>query len=280
MIRAINAWAFPGEMTFEEVFKKAKEHGFEGIELNMDAPIPEAGNHCFSCNSTEEDFQKVRELIARYGIEVQSLACSTYWNKAMFGSSDPEKKNFAIDMLRAHLRCAKGVGARAILVVPCLDRNIGLLENYNNTIETFRELEEEINALGVKIGLENVWNRFWSSPMDARYVIDGIGNKNVGIYLDLGNMIIMNDAEWWVEVLADSIIKVHAKDFKRENGRYYTGDDCDLLEGDVHFDVVCPMLGKCYDGAITAELFPNGEDLDAFCDKVNTALKTIIEKTK
>ena len=90
----------------------------------------------------------------------------------------------------------------------------------------------------------------------------------------------MNDAEWWVEVLADSIIKVHAKDFKRENGRYYTGDDCDLLEGDVHFDVVCPMLGKCYDGAITAELFPNGEDLDAFCDKVNTALKTIIEKTK
>ena len=102
MIRAINAWAFPGEMTFEEVFKKAKEHGFEGIELNMDALIPEAGNHCFSCNSTEEDFQKVRELIARYGIEVQSLACSTYWNKAMFGSSDPEKKNFAIGVRIEH----------------------------------------------------------------------------------------------------------------------------------------------------------------------------------
>lgn len=281
MKRAINAWAFPGEMTFEDCFKKAKEIGFEAIELNMDSPIPEAGNHCFSCKSTEDDFKKVRELIDKYGIEVQSLACSTYWNKAMFGSNDPEKKNFAINMLRDHIRCAKGVGADAILVVPCLDRDIGLLENYNNTIKTFKELEEEINESGVRIGLENVWNRFWSSPMDAKYVIDGIGNKNVGIYLDLGNMIIMNDAEWWVEILADSIIKVHAKDFKRENGRYYTGDDCDLLEGDVNWDKVCSMLKNCYDGAITAELFcKQGEDFDAFCKKVNSALETIIAKTK
>ena len=78
MIRAINAWTFPGKMTFEDCFEKAKEIGFEGIEFNMDAPVPEAGNHCFSCKSTEEDFAKVRELIKKYGIQVQSLACSTY----------------------------------------------------------------------------------------------------------------------------------------------------------------------------------------------------------
>ena len=279
MKRAISAWGFNHKMTFEEMFKKAKEYGFEGIELTVDAVG--AGNHSLSVESTEKDFEEIKGLIKKYGIAVESVACSTYWNKAMFGSIDPEKKAFAVDMLRNHIRCAKGVGAEAILVVPCLDREAGLLGSYDNTIATFRELADEINASGIKIGLENVWNRFFSSPMDAKYVIDGIGNENVGIYLDLGNMIVMNDAEWWVEVLAKNIIKVHVKDFKRDNGKYYTGDDCDLLEGDVNWEVVCPMLGKCYDGAMTAEVFPGaGVDPDEFYKSVNAALAKMIEMAK
>ncbi len=279
MRRAISAWAFPGTMTFEDVFKKAKEIGFEAVELTVDAVG--SSNRSLTTESSEKDFEEIRELANKYGIAIESVACSTYWNKAMFGSEDPEKKNFAVEMLRNHIRCAKGVGAEAILVVPCIDREAGLLKSYDNTIKTFKELEDEINASGIKIGLENVWNRFFSSPMDAKYVIDGIGNKNVGIYLDLGNMIVMNDAEWWIEVLANNIIKIHVKDFKRDNGRYYTGDDCDLLEGDVNWEVVCPMLGKCYDGAMTAEVFPgDGVDPDEFYRSVNEALAKMIEMAK
>ncbi len=279
MKRAISAWAFPGTMTFEDMFRKAKEIGFEAIELTVDAVG--SSSRSLSTESTEKDFEEIKGLIEKYGIAVESVACSTYWNKAMFGSNDPKKKNFAVEMLRNHIRCAKGVGAEAILVVPCIDRETGLLKSYDNTIKTFRELEGEINASGIKIGLENVWNRFFSSPMDAKYVIEGIGNKNVGIYLDLGNMIVMSDAEWWIEVLAEHIIKIHVKDYKRENGRYYTGDDCDLLEGDVNWEVVCPMLGKCYDGAMTAEVFPGeGVDPDEFYKSVNAALAKMIEMAK
>lgn len=277
MRRAISAWAFPGNITFEEMFKRAKGYGFEAIELTVDAP----GIRSLSTESTEKDFEEIRALKEKYGIAVESVACSTYWNRAMFGSEDPEKKSFAVEMLRNHIRCAKGVGAEAILVVPCIDREAGLLKSYDNTIKTFRELEGEINASGIKIGLENVWNRFFSSPMDAKYVIDGIGNENVGIYLDLANMIVMSDAEWWIEVLEKNIIKIHVKDFKRENGKYYTGDDCDLLQGDVNWEVVCPMLGKCYDGAMTAEVFPGaGVDPDEFFYSVNDALAKMIEMAK
>lgn len=279
MRRAISAWAFPGTMTFEEVFKKAKEIGFEAVELTVDAVY--GSNRSLTTETTDAELAEIKALSERYGIAVESVACSTYWNKAMFGSEDPEKKNFAVEMLRNHIRCAKGVGAEAILVVPCIDREIGLIRSYDNTIKTFRELEDEINASGIKIGLENVWNCFFSSPMDAKYVIDGIGNKNVGIYLDLGNMIVMNDAEWWIEILADSIIKVHVKDYKRENGKYFTGDDANLLEGDVNWEVVCPMLGKVYDGAMTAEVFPGkGVDPDEFYRSVNAALAKMIEMAK
>ena len=37
MKRSINAWAFPKDMTFEDIFREAKEKGFECIELNVDA---------------------------------------------------------------------------------------------------------------------------------------------------------------------------------------------------------------------------------------------------
>ena len=266
-------------MTFENVFKKAKEIGFEAVEIKVDAVG--LSNRSLTTETTEAELAEIKALSEKYGIAVESVACSTYWNKAMFGSEDPEKKDFAVSMLRNHIRCAKGVGAEAILVVPCIDREIGLIKSYDNTIKTFRELENEINESGIKIGLENVWNCFFSSPMDAKYVIEGIGNKNVGIYLDLGNMIVMNDAEWWIEILADHIIKVHVKDYKRENGRYFTGDDADLLEGDVNWEVVCPMLGKVYDGAMTAEVFPGkGVDPDEFYRSVNAALAKMIEMAK
>ena len=166
MRRAISAWAFPGTMTFEDVFKKAKEIGFEAVELTVDAVG--SSKRSLTTESTEKDFEEIRALKEKYGIAVESVACSTYWNKAMFGSVDPEKKAFAVEMLRNLIRCAKGVGAEAILVVPCIDREAGLLGSYDNTIATFRELEEEINASGIKIGLENVWNRFFSSSMDAK----------------------------------------------------------------------------------------------------------------
>ncbi len=36
MKKSINAWAFPDEMSFEEVFATAKKYGFEAIELNVE----------------------------------------------------------------------------------------------------------------------------------------------------------------------------------------------------------------------------------------------------
>ena len=60
MKKSINAWAFPEEMTFEDIFETAKKYGFEAIELNVDAIG--ANKHSFNYESTEADFNKVLEL--------------------------------------------------------------------------------------------------------------------------------------------------------------------------------------------------------------------------
>ncbi|MBR6633618.1 MAG: sugar phosphate isomerase/epimerase [Clostridia bacterium] len=279
MKKSINAWAFPAEMTFEDVFKKAKEHGFEAIELNVDG-VGE-NKHSFNYESTDADFEHVNALIKKYGIEVQSVSSGLYWTVAPFASEIPEKRAEAIKVLRTQLRCAKAIGADGILVVPCVDNDLGLKKSFDNTIEVFRSMKDEIAESGVRVGLENVWNQFFLSPMDVKYVLDGIDDKNVGMYFDAGNMIEFSNPEWWIDIIGESIVKVHLKNSKRINGFHSGVQGTKLLEGDVNWDAVVPRLAKVYDGAMTAELFPSaGTDIDEFLEEVSDALTKIIAIAK
>lgn len=277
MKKSINAWAFSDEMTFEDIFKKAKEYGFEAIELNVDAVG--ANKHSFNYDSTDADFNKVIALTKEYGIEVQSVSTGLYWSTGAFASENQAKKDEAIRVLRTQLRCAKAIGANAILVVTCVDAEIGLKKSFENTINVFRSLKDEIDASGVKVGLENVWNGFFSSPMDAKYVIDAIGNKNVGMYFDIGNMIEFSEAEWWLDIIGQYIVKVHIKDFKRAGDACHNGGTfCKLLEGDVNWAVAIPKLKATgYDAAMTAELFPDeNTNFNEFYSEISSALDKIL----
>ncbi len=277
MKKSINAWAFPAEMTFEEIFKTAKDYGFEAMELNVDAVG--ANKHSFNFETTDAQIEEVKALKAKYGIDVQSVSTGLYWSSGAFASENPEKRAEALKVIRTQLRCAKGIGADGILVVTCVDNEIGLKKSFDNTIEVFKSLKDEIAESGVRVGLENVWNNFFSSPMDAKYVLDGIGDKNVGIYFDIGNMIEFSEAEWWIDIIGEYIVKVHIKDFKRNGGCHAGGTFCKLLEGDVNWDVAIPKLAKYYDGPMTAELFPAADtDMNEFFTEISTALDKIIAK--
>lgn len=277
MKKSINAWAFPAEMTFEDIFKMAKDYGFEAMELNVDAVG--ANKHSFNYETTDETLAEVKALTVKYGIDVQSVSTGLYWSCGAFASENTEKRNEALKVLRTQLRCASAIGADGILVVTCVDNEIGLKKSFENTIEVFKSLKDEIAASGVRVGLENVWNNFFSSPMDAKYVLDGIGDKNVGIYFDIGNMIEFSEAEWWIDIIGEYIVKVHIKDFKRNGGCHAGGTFCKLLEGDVNWDVAIPKLAKYYDGPMSAELFPAaGTDMDEFLTEISEALTKIIAK--
>ena len=277
MKKSINAWAFPDEMSFEEVFATAKKYGFEAIELNVDEE-KRGCKHGFHFNTTDATLEEVKGLIAKYGIEVQSVSCSQYWTAGAFASHKEEERDEAIKILRTQLRCAKALGADGILVVTSIDPAIGLMKSMDNTIKVFRDLKDEIDASGVKVGLENVWNNFFSSPLDVKYVLDGIDNKNVGIYFDIGNMLEFSESEWWIDVIGKNIVKVHIKDFKRAGMYHNGGTFCKLLEGDVNFKAAIPMLKAAgYDGTMTAELFPEADtNLDEFYTEISTAMDKIM----
>lgn len=278
MKTSINAWAFPAEMTFEEIFAAASRHGFEAIELNVDAVG--ANKHSFNFDTTDEAIAEVNVLKEKYGIEVQSVSTGLYWVCATFADDDETKREEAIKVLRTQLRCAKGIGADTILIVTSPVKEYGLKKSFDNTVATFKALKEEIAGYGVKVGIENVGNNFFTSPVDFKRLIEAIGDENVGMYFDVGNMMDYSYPEWWIDIIGEHVLKIHIKDYKRNGGCHTGGVFCPILEGDVNWSVLSPLMAKYYDGPITAEVSQGNKTLDDFLRSTNEALKEIINLSK
>lgn len=268
---ATNAAGLSPAGTFRQQFEKAKELGYDCLELWVG--LGGDTNKSLTMESTEENYAEICSLIKEFDIPVKSIASGLYFSFGAFGSDDPAKSAEAVKIMRKQIEAARAIGADTILVVTNIDNDTGYGESIELTIKVFRELEGEIKEAGINIGIENVWNRFFMSPLDVAYVIDRIDNPLVGLYFDIGNMVEFSCPEWWIKECAKYIKKVHIKDFKRANGFHHGGDECFLFEGDVDFEKCIPLLKEYgYNDVITAEVppsttgLPRDEHIKKLCD--------------
>ena len=74
--------------------------------------------------------------------------------------------------------------------------------------------------LKVKIALENVWNNFLISPMEAASYVDQFKTPFVGFYFDCGNVLVYGWPEQWIKILGRRLAKVHIKGVQQEDCRY------------------------------------------------------------
>ncbi len=106
-----------------------------------------------------------------------------------------------------------------------------------------------------------MWNKFLLSPLEMRDFIDKIGSDRVGVYFDIGNVLVTGYPEHWVKILGKRIARVHVKDFRTIVGNI--NGFVDLLSGDANFPAVMKELRAAgYDGYLTAEMngFPCATD--------------------
>ena len=105
------------------------------------------------------------------------------------------------------------------------------------------------------IAVENVWNKFLLSPLEMREFIDNFNTSQVGVYFDVGNVLLTGYPDQWIRILGSRIKRVHIKDFKLSVGN--PDGFVDLLDGDVDFEAVKQALSEInYDGYVTAEMIP------------------------
>lgn len=255
MKKSISYWSFVGKSAVEAM-RLAKDAGFEGIELTLDAE----GD--LNPNTTDAQLAELKAAAAEIGIALPSVASSLYWSYS-FTSDDPEERQKAHDTAVTQMRFAKALGADTVLVVPgsvsvefVPERPVVAYDvAYDRALEEMKKLAPIAEELKINIGIENVWNKMFLSPLELRDFIDKIGSDYVGSYFDVGNVVFSGYPEHWIRILGKRIKKVHFKDYRCNPG----GLNCfvDILSGDVNWPEVRKAFDDIgYDGWAAGEMIP------------------------
>jgi L-ribulose-5-phosphate 3-epimerase len=260
MLKAINAWSFPGglEGTLDpmEALRLAKQYGFEAIELC----IGQQG--ALSLDSSEHECRALAAEASHLGIAIPSVASGLYWTRSL-GDRDPAARERARHDIEVMTQIAHWLGAQTLLTIPGSVDVFFLPERaaqpyeevWDYASQGIREVLPIAERLGVRLGVENVWNRFLLSPREMATFIDQFGSPWVGAYVDVANLMPFGYPQDWLRTLGRRVVGVHFKDFRRAVGT--VEGFVDLLEGDVPWPEVVSALREIgYTGAVAAELIP------------------------
>ena len=239
-----------------EAMQEAKDLGFDAIELAI------ADKGVLTHQATKTQCEDILSTGQKIGIEISSIASGENWFCSPT-SNDHNIRNKSIEFTHKAIQITKWLGSDAYLYIPGAVDVFFLPEAevisydvcYERACEAIKQILPSAEETGVAICIENVWNKFLLSPLEMRDLIDSFNSEMIGIYFDVGNVLLTGYPEQWIRILGKRIKRVHVKDFKRSAGT--VEGFVDLLEGDVNFQTVKEALIDIgYDGYITAELLP------------------------
>ena len=223
-----------------EKFKAVKEAGFAGVEP-----------------SSHMDVNEILKARDETGLEIPSVCCGTHW-KENLASPNPAERARGLDGLKQSLHDAKKYGASSVLFISAVvNKEVSYADAYTRSQLEVRKAIPLAEELGVKIAIENVWNNFLLSPMEAARYVDEFKNPAVGWHFDIGNVLRYGWPEQWIPVLGSRIQKLHIKEYSRDkmvsNG-LWKGFDVPLLEGSNNWPEIMKALHQInYGGWAIAE---------------------------
>ncbi|MFO1439602.1 MAG: sugar phosphate isomerase/epimerase family protein [Verrucomicrobiaceae bacterium] len=235
--------------TLIEKYKAAKEAGYEGVE-------PSGGMNQ----------QEVIDALGQSGLQAASVCCHTHWKQTLTHPDEKIREEGLQGVLQT-LRDAKAYGADSILVVPgTVGDDVTYQQAWDRSMAQIKKAVPLAKELGVKISIENVWNNFILSPIEAVKFLDEIGDPIVGWHFDIGNVLRYGWPEHWIPVLGKRINRIHVKEYstkKMKDEGVWKGFDCDLTEGTNNWAAIMKALDSIgYTGWAISEqrggINPNG----------------------
>lgn len=255
MLKSLNQWCFPAGMPLEEVMSVSSRAGFEAIELNLYAPDGVG----FTLDTTAAEAEAIGRLARNYGLQLRSLSTGLMGRNPL-SSPDASVREQGRRVVLKQLELAQLLGIDTVLVVPgFVNAETSYDQCYERSQRELVTLAAEAEKRRVRIGVENVWNKFLLSPLEMARYLDEIGSPNVRAYFDVGNVLLFGFPEHWIRILRERIVKVHVKDFKTAVGN--GGGFVPLLAGDVNWAAVRTALQDIgYADTLTAEVSPYAGD--------------------
>ena len=224
-------WATVGvKGTVLEKMKAIKEAGFDGVEMmsHMDA----------------DEVLRARDAT---GLLIPSVCGRDHWGKPLT-HPDPKVRAEGVEALKQTLRDAKRYGASSVLLVPgVVSKEVAYNEAYERSQAEIRKALPLAQELGVSIAIENVWNHFLLSPLEAARYVDEFNSPAVGWQFDVGNILNYGWPEQWIRILGPRIKVIHIKEFsrkRRDNEGLWKGFEVKLLEGDNNWPAVMKAVDE------------------------------------
>jgi hexulose-6-phosphate isomerase len=241
--------------TIMDKFQAAKDAGFDGVEV-----------------MSHLDRNEVLKASNATGLPIPSVCGANHW-KFPLSDPDPAIREQGVASLKVSLEDAAAYGADTVLLVPGrVSETVSYDDCWNRSVEEIKKAVPVAINLKVKIALENVWNNFLISPMEAATFVDQFKTTFVGFYFDCGNILVYGWPEQWIKILGKRIAKVHIKEFSRKiadtQGKS-AGFKVNLQEGDVNWPNVMKALDNIgYNGWTTIEQ-PGGNTPEGLKDLCN-----------
>lgn len=261
MNKGINYWAFPPDedgapLEVPKALRRARELGYDCFELTFE------DKGLISLSTTQKDAEAVRREADGLGLCLKTLASGFAWGTSPT-HPDKEVRKKAVTLYERMLEVAHWLGVETVLYLPGMV-SASFVPSFppqpydavwERAAECVKKLLPKAERFRVKLGIENVWNRFLLSPLEMKAFIDSFATPLVCSYFDVGNVMLYGHPEHWISILGGRIQAVHLKDFRVNAGNLE--GFVDLLSGDVDWKAVMTALsGIGYGGPLTAEIVP------------------------
>ena len=150
------------------------------------------------------------------GILIEGMVDSVHWQDTL-SHPDPSAREQASKPSNSPCATARNLAAPASCSSPAWSNSIVTYDQcYQRSQEEIRKAIPLAQELGVKIAIEDVWNDFLLSPLEAARYVDEFNNPAaIGWHMDIGNVMAYGYPEQWVHILGSRIVKLHVKDFSR-----------------------------------------------------------------
>ena len=233
--------------SIKQKFALLKELGYDGVELDSPSTL---------------DRDEVLRARDETGLPIHGVVDSVHWRETL-SHADPAVRQRGLEGLQTALRDSKHYGGTTVLLVPAVvNKEVSYADAYTRSQAEIRKALPLAEELGIKIGLENVWNNFLLSPLEVARYIDELNSPLVGAYFDVGNVLRYGWPEQWITTLGKRIVKLDIKEYsrkKQDTEGLRKGFDVELLEGDCDWPAVMAALREIkYTGWGTAEI-PGGD---------------------
>lgn len=236
MKKACCLGVLPADLELEARLALARKVGFDAVEPNT--------------LRRKSDVKALQKAAANAGVAIASVMNSDHWGYPL-SSPKASVVNKSIQGMITSMENAAALGTDCVLLVPAvMTPDVTYEDAWKRSRAAIRRMLPTAKKLGVKIAVENVWNKFLLSPIEFKAYVDSFKSPLVKAYFDVGNILLTGYPQQWIRTLGRRIARVHLKDFDAGTKQFVP-----LREGSLDWPAVRQALADIrYNGYLTAEV--------------------------